>query len=507
MNSGQACRIVASFSLGYLLGYLTLSLTSQYFDKESISYDTETSNASNAASLRHVHNVLERNVKDCIESPMGKSSLTNGYSYLLVLYYFEQMNNALKNLLHLGPIAMNLDLKIVEPFVVHSRLYGLPDMLPAGEVTGSFYSLRTLFNIDSINQSLNAYANASLASFHDFILYAPRDVVVVYFIHKEHPRPRTFRLSYHYLRILKLVSESETPAIDCTNEIFYEEQIYGGLLGTLLNITVKYGAVNFRIAKFICVAGERDVTTNQLRQLFNPEKKTVIIPEWRGCGYKHCNLEMRHYFITHARPKLLYTLKGEKQSPLNFSYEYSDLVMETASLLIKNLNLTKKPYISVYMRIEKLLKTNNTFRIDKNYLKCCTSTLQRVLTSVKKRFKLSDVLLITDLGRYGSDACPGDCQRVGEQILKDVEKTNKIKVFDYNPGKTPLKIDNGGFAAMVEMEMLARARRLITVGLGQFKEQLIQSYERRNTNTNVYSVCKEMRLNVLHDFGSLPSHC
>ena len=507
MNSQTACHIVASFSLGYLLGYLTLSLTSQYFDKESILYDIKTSNTSNAAPLRHVHKVLERSVRDCTESPMGESSLTKGYSYLLVLYYFEQMNNALQHLFHLGPIAMNLDLKIVEPFVVHSRLYGLPDMLPAGEITGSFYSLRTLFNIDSINQSLNTYANASLASFRDFVLYAPRDIVVVYFIHNEHSRPRTFRLSYRYLRMLKLVSESETPMIDCTDEIFYEEQIYGGLLGTLLNITVKYGAVNFRIVKFICVAGERDATTDQLRELLGPGKKTVIIPEWRGCAYKHCNLEMRHYFITHSRPKLLYTLKGEKQSPLNFSYDYSDLVMETANLFIKNLNLTKKPYISVYMRIEKLLKTNNTFRIDKNYLKCCTSTLQKVLTGVKKRFKISNVLLITDLGRYGSDACPGDCQLVGAQILKGVEKTNKIKVFDYDPSKTPLKIDNGGFAAMVEMEMLARARRLITVGLGQFKEQLIHLYGKRNNYANVYKICKELRLNVLHDFGSLPSHC
>ena len=508
MNSGKAYRIIASFSLGYLLGYLTMSITSQYFDKEFILYGTKTADdATNAASLRYAHKVLEGSERDCTESPMGESNVMNRYSYLLVLYYFEQMNNALNHLLHLGPIAMNLDLKIVEPFVVHSRLYGLPDMLPHGEVAGSFYSLRTLFNIDSINQSLNTYANASLASFRDFVLYAPRDVVVVYFIHKEGPRPRTFRLSYRYLRMLKLVSEAENPIIDCTNEIFYEEQIYGGLLGKLLNVTIKYGAVNFRITKFICVAGERDATTDQLKEQLGPGKKTVIFPEWRGCGYKHCNLEMRHQYVTHFRPKLLYTLKGEKHSPLNFSYVYSDLVMETANIFIKNLNLAKKPYISVYMRIEKLLKTNNTFRIDKSYLRCCTSTLQKVLASVKRRYKMSDVLLITDLGKYGSDACPGDCQLVGTHILKDVEEMNKIKVFDYDPNKTPLKIDNGGFAAMVEMEMLARARRLITIGLGQFKEQLIQLYGKRNANANVYNICKELRLNVLHEFGNLPSHC
>ena len=504
MNSQVACHIVALFSLGYLLGYLTVFWTSPYFHETLIRHDAR----KEITALRQARDVLGMSKKDCVKS---RSDIMNKNkdSYLLVLYYFEQMNSAMGNLLHLGPIAMNLDLKIVEPFVVHSRLYGLPDMLPAGEVTGSFYSLRTLFNIDSINQSLNAYANASLASFHDFILYAPRDIVVVYFIHKEHPRPRTFRLSYRYLWILKLVSESKTPVIDCTNEIFYEEQIYGGLLGTLLNITVKYGAVNFRIVKFICVAGERDATTDQLREQIGLEKKTVIFPEWRGCAYKHCNLEMRHKSATYTRTRLLYTLRGEKKSPLNVSYDNSNVVMETANLFIENLNLTKK-YISVYMRIEKLLKTNNTFRIDKNYLKCCTSTLQKVLAGVKKRYKISNVLLTTDLGRYGSDACPGDCQRVGAQILKDVEKTNKIKVFDYDPSKTPLKIDNGGFAAMVEIEMLARARRIITVGLGLFKEQVTRLYQKRNVDHNmpVYAICKELGTNALYDFNnSLPSHC
>ena len=508
MNSVKACRMVTLFSLGYLLGYITLSFTSQYSWTTTVDGDTN-----GTAKLGHdfVHNVVERSDIDYAEHgvtpPAGHANVMNRYSYLLVLYYFEQMNNALKNLFHLGPVAMNLDMRIVEPFVVHSRLYGLPDMLPPGEVTGKFYSLRTLFDINSINQSLYSYAGATLASFEDFVLYAPRDVVVVYFIHKENPRPRTFRMSYRYLRALKLVTEAEIPIIDCTDEIFYEEQIYGGLVGTLLNITAKYGAVNFRIVKFICVAGERDVTTDQLREHIGLEKKTVIFPEWRGCGYKHCNLELRQKYITHSRPKLLYTLKGEKETPLNLTYISSDLVMKTADVFIRNLNLTKKPFISIYMRMEKLVKTNNTIHIDNSYLKCCTSTLQKVLASVRRRYKLSDVLLTTDLGRYGSDACPDQCQVVGMKVLKNVEITNKIKVFDYDPSKAPLKIDNNGFAAMVEMEMLARARRLITVGLGQFKEQLIQLYGKKSVHGNVYNICKEQNLNVLHDFIGLPSHC
>ena len=494
--------IIISFSLGYLLGYATVFWTSSY------SHERFVYNANPIQGLRNVHSALERSEKDrdCGESSLVQPKM-NTYSYILVLYYFEQMNNAMKNLLHLGPVAMNLDLKIVEPFVVHSRLYGLPGMLPSGEVTGKFYSLHTLFNIDSVNQSLYSYANATMASFEEFIFNAPRDIVVVYFIHKEHFRPRTFRLQYRYLQILKLVSEAEIPLIDCTNEIAHEEQIYGGLLGSLLNITVKYGAVNFRIVKFICAAGERDITTDQLKDQLGLQKKTVIFPEWRGCAYRHCNLEMRHKFVTHSRVKLLYRLKGEKESPLNISYVNSDLVMQTASLFIQSLDLTKKPYVSVYMRIEKLLKTNNTFRINKSYINCCTSVLHNVLANLKKRYQLKNVLLITDLGKYGSDACPGDCQVVGTDLLRSIEKANKIKAFGYDPSRTPMKIDNSGFAAMVEMEMLARARRLITVGYGLFKEQVSQLYEKRNINSKAYSICREQKLNILHDFTNIPSHC
>ena len=507
MKSQKACRIVFAFSLGYLLGYLTLLCTTpdyRHGNDFTVLYNTKNDSAE---ALRHVHNLAARSERDCAETLVDQSNVMhmNKYSYLLVLYYFEQMNNALRNLLHLAPIAMNLDVKIVEPFVVHSRLYGVPGLLPSGEVTGTFYSLSTLFNIGSIEQSLYSYANASLESFEDFILYAPRDIVVMYFIHKEGPRPRTFRLSYRYLRILKLVSEAESPIIDCTDEVFHEEQIYGGLLGTLLNITTKYGAVNFRIVKFICVAGERDITTDQLKKELGPEKKTVIFPEFRGCAYKHCNIEMRHTYVTNSRPKLLYKLKGEKESPLNLSYVNSDIVMETASLFIKNLNLTKKPYLSIYMRIEKLLKTSNS---NETYLKCCTSVLQKVLATLKKTYKILDVLLITDMSEYGSDSCIGDCRESGIDLLKNVEKANKIKAFNYDPSKTPLKIDNSGFAALVEMEMLARARRLITVGSGVFKEQVTQLYEKKTIHANVhYAICKEQNLNTLHECKNIPSHC
>ena len=505
LNSRALFFIIVTFSFGYLAGYLTLYWMSPSFHKALILYDGKKDYMTNPEAMRRAH----RSVTNYAKPRMDQSILTNGYSYLLVLYYFEQMNNAMKNLLHLGPIAMNLDLKIVEPFVVHSRLYGLPDMLPAGEVTGSFYSLHTLFNIDSINQSLNTYANASLASFEEFVHNAPRNVTVVYFIHKEHYRPRTFRLSYHYLRILRLVSEAKTPVIDCSNEIAHEEQIYGGLLDALLNITTKYGVGNFRITKFVCAAGEKDTTTNQLREQLGSERKTVIFPEWRGCGYRNCNFNMRRKHLSHNRPKLLYTLRGEKESPLNLSYASSDLVIETANLFInKRLNLNKKSYISVYMRTEKLLKRNGTFYIDKNYLKCCVSTLQKVLAGVKKRFKLSNVLLITDLGRYGSDSCTGDCQLAGASILKDVEKRTKLKMFDYVPNITPQKIDNGGFAAMVEMEMLAGGKKLITVGAGMFKEQVTRLHEKKTIHSNAYGICKEMDINVLHDFAaSFPTHC
>ena len=503
LSSQVAYYLIATFTLGYLLGYLTIFWTYDFYKELHIK------NYTTNVVLRHVHSsrfIVKRSVKDDGQLPGSDSHVMDGYSnsYILVLYYFEQMNNALRNLLHLGPIAKELDLKIVEPFVVHSRLYGLPNMLPPNEMPGTFYSLRTLFNIDSVNQSLYSYANTTLASFEDFVYHAPRDVVVVYFVHKEHSRPRTFHLSYRYLQILKLVTEAEIPIVDCTNEVAHKEQSYGGLASALLNVTAKYGAVDFRIVKFICVAGERDVTTDQLKKQLGLAKKTVVFPEWRGCAYTHCNLEMQRKYMVHSRPKLLYRLKGEKKSSLNLSYVNSNLVMETANFLIDQLNATKGPYVSVYVRMEKLLKRNATLYIDKAYLNCCTSLLRKVLTNLKKKHKLANVLLITDMGKYGSDSCTGGCISAREELLEQIEKENKIKMFDYDPSETPLKIDNGGFAAMVEMEMLAKAKKLITVGPGIFKEQVARLYAKRNAHSSVYTICKEKGLNVLH---SLSSHC
>ena len=184
--------------------------------------------------------------------------------------------------------------------------------------------------------------------------------------------------------------------------------------------------------------------------------------------------------------------------------------MKTANLFIEDLNLTKNPYIAIYARIEKLLKKNGTLYINENYQKCCVSVLQKVLFNVKKRYKLADVLLITDMGKYGSDSCTtGDCKVASDNLLKHIEKAIKIKMFDYDPNKTPQKIDNGGFAAMVEMEILARSKRLITVGSGLFKEQVTQLYERGRVHiNNVYAICKEMDVNLLYELNDIaPSHC
>ena len=126
---------------------------------------------------------------------------------------------------------------------------------------------------------------------------------------------------------------------------------------------------------------------------------------------------------------------------------------------------------------------------------------------ISTNVKLTNVLLTTDLGRYGSDSCSGGCQVVSREVLNDIEKVNKIRVFNYDPNETLEKIDNSGFAAMVEMEMLAGAKRLITVGPGLFKEQVSRLYKKANPNVSVYSICKELGLHALYDFNNLPSHC
>ena len=493
MNTSRLYFVVTLFLLGYLSGCFTLFWTSPEQLSTINSLSRQRRDVKSDASLIKSHELLET------------------YSYLLALYYFEQMSNALKNLLKLGPVAMNLDIRIVEPFVVHSRLYGVPGLLPEKEASGNFYSLGTLFNLDSINQSLYSYSKASLVAFDDFILHAPRDIVMVYFMHQETARPRTFRLAHHYLHILGIVERSPITIVDCTGEILHEEQLYSGLLRALLNVTAQFGVHSFKISKFLCVAGEKDTLAAKLKEYIGPGRKTVIFPEWRGCGYRSCNIEMNHKYMSHSRPKLMYTMHGEKDSPLNLSLSHSKLVIQSADSYLKYLGMGKT-FLAVYVRVEKLIKRNGELYIDTNFQECCIAALRKTLDIVKQTYNLAKVLFITDMGKYGSDSCQDiKCKTESGKVLSHIESVINTKMLDYDPKNTPAKVDNAGFVAMVEMEMLAKASRLITVGSGLFKEKVTQLFGSKPNAPEVYALCKEKDVNVLNELensiGSIPSHC
>ncbi|XP_065909905.1 uncharacterized protein [Dysidea avara] len=496
MSIGRLYVVVIVFLLGYLSGCFTLLWTSPYSEKQLSllsSRSLQSRDAKSNAAVIESHELLET------------------YSYLLTLYYFEQMSNALKNLLKLGPVAMNLDFKIVEPFAVHSRLYGVPGLLPEKEASGNFYSLGTLFDLGSINQSLYSYSKASLVTFDDFILHAPRDIVMVYFMHQETARPRNFRLAHHYLHILGIVERSPITITDCTTDILHEEQLYSGLLQALLNITIQYGVHSFRIAKFLCVAGEKDTLVAKLKEYIGPGRRTVIFPEWRGCGYRSCNIEMNRKYLSHTRPKLMYTMHGEKDSPLNLSLTHSKLVIQSADSYLDYLKMGKT-FLAVYVRVEKMIKRNGELYIDVNFQECCISALRKTLDLVKQTYKLTKVLFVTDMGKYGSDSCQDSkCKIESGKVLGRVESAINAKMLDYEPKNTPSKVDNAGFVAMVEMEMLAKATRLITVGSGLFKEKVTQLFGSKPKAPEVYALCKEKDVNVLNEFENsvrnIPFHC
>ena len=54
-----------------------------------------------------------------------------------------------------------------------------------------------------------------------------------------------------------------------------------------------------------------------------------------------------------------------------------------------------------------------------------------------------------------------------EELLEQMKKTSNMKVLDYNPSKTPLKVDKG------EIEILANAKKLNTVRVICFSNVLL----------------------------------
>ena len=428
---------------------------------------------------------------------------SKGSSYFLSLSYFEQLSCATRNLLSAGNIAQNLGAKVVLPFLLRSRLYGIPDLLPDKEVPDIFYPLSTVYDIAQLNMTFHLLSNAYLVDFESFLFNAPREIVIVDFIHRR-IAPKELSLNPKSISILyQYFMYSRSHIFDCTQLVFDQTQELIEKIKVMLRIsTRRLGVKEFIIQKYICVDLSSDITTDQLKELIGPKPRTILFTQWRGCAYYSCDIKSRRNITSPFRNRILYHSNHSKSIPhvKDVILPLSTTIKETAKQYLQKINLSY-PFISVHIRIEKLSRVNN--RIN-GHTVCCLSILDSLLKLLKSKY-FDRTLLITDIGEYGSDACYDKVCLPHSRKVKGMLKTMGLRQLSFNP-ETFSSSKNPGFASLVEMHMLAMGDRLVVIGYGSFKHQIIANFLNFHPTNKLYHICTENG-NVLNEFGKLDRDC
>ena len=429
---------------------------------------------------------------------------SKGSSYFLSLSYFEQLTCATRNLLSAGNTAKNLGAKVVMPFLLRSRLYGIPDLLPDKEVPDIFYPLNTVYDIAQLNMTFHLLSNTYLVDFESFLINAPREIVMVDFIHR-HIAPKELSLNPKSIsEIYKYFMYLRNHIFDCTSLVFRRTQELIEKIKMMLRIsTRRLGVKEFIVQKYICVDLSSDITTDQLKKLIGPEPRTIVFVQWRGCAYFSCNIVKSPRNITSPfRNRILYHSNHTKSTPhvKDVILPLSATIKETAEQYLQKINLSY-PFISVHIRIEKLSRVND--RIN-GHTVCCLRILDSLLNSLKSKY-FDHTLLITDIGEYGSDACYDKVCLPHSRKVKGMLKTMGLKQLSFNPD-TFNSSKNPGFASLVEMHMLAMGDRLVVIGYGSFKRQIISHFLNSHPADKLYHICTENG-NVLNEFRKLDRDC
>ena len=466
-------KLWGGLSLVVIMGLLYLHLNSEPY-LEPISSRSESAKA----FRRTAH----------VKGPEG-GGVSSGHRFVLGLNFWEQFNMATANMLQLICLAAQWNARTVQPYTQNSRLYGLKHFRPDDkniDNPSAPLDLNLIYDIASLNGVLGRYSLPELARFSDFLYHANRDLIVIHFVAEKEAHEIPIMTG----RVGEVLRQSfkKEGIVDCKTLLSeFTRRIYQAL-------TVETSAAQvdpFRISKYFCVNMSHLSTPEQLASKigFDPaESFSIVVINWRGTSDKpfiSSSATGRHL---NNRILMANTCHTEIQPTDENIIAHSSTVISAARKYLEYLDLGE--YIAIHVRSEKLGLREP--RMPGGTKQCFLEGL-RIKDAIQATTANLSTLLIADYGPYSSDTCKAcRARRTMEKILEQHEMTP----VSYDPTLMGDPTDSG-FAAAVEMNLLARSRYLILIGGGAFQNQaalrLVKVHEGDFRDMGVFHVCTDDR--------------
>jgi hypothetical protein len=169
----------------------------------------------------------------------------------------------------------------------------------------------------------------------------------------------------------------------------------------------------------------------------------------------------------------------------------SELVSESAMNYIQ-MHLNGKKYITVMVRLEKILGKNKNLESGKNMTKHCLDNLHNRLKKIMSTVGIRKLFVCLDVGRYGSDNMNHDyivdplLPYLNQFLSNTVGMT--LSEVDNTFRNTTLR-ENPGFVAMMQKVIAARGDVLVVVGTkSSFHGSTLNLYNSMHKEKKVFTL-------------------
>ena len=335
---------------------------------------------------------------------------------------------ATNNWMQLALVAKYWGAYSIIPFTADSYLYGLPR-------AGS-HSVNIIYDPAELNRKLAEYSMPPIASFDEFVVKAGRNITLVridYQKPKLHIEQCEGRTDSQFISALSLLNEESS----------------------------RRGYSNFSLHNCCQVHGQHPTNPVNIAKgcsLDRLDEYTVIVPEWRGFT------QVLNYRL--FTPNLSNT---SHPNPTYDIYPHSKEVLGNATAFI-NESTRGEGFIALHYRLEAFLIRKNSGLTDH-----CLKYVPNATQQIQADYPHLKHLLI-----FGDEEI--------SQARADGRFQMKEEVSHFPRGRFG-SIDDRGFAAQVEQNVMSRAKVLITAGCGSFQEETVSRFNGELGHIKWYHVC------------------
>ena len=385
----------------------------------------------------------------------SNSMTVNTEPMVLTLHYWEQIGNALKNLIDVQCWAKSVNIsKVVEPSVI-----------PISQCVFHFSAnhkdhlkFRDLYDFDSWNSLCADNGYAQLASQEHFMEHATREIIYVWFGHCTSIEELTKKSSWY-----KFLTKSgfRVVKIACIyfhyqfmSEEKFLEQVFGDYMGQNVSVVFEWW--------------------RGIRGFNKPDRVSI---ENSTCS--NCLEHLAHSDLITSPPPSITYVPDKSENALVPSQRVTQHVKE----FIRNY-LADQKYIAIMLRTEKLKKSILSESYGEN--KCLHDFLSD-WNSTREKHRINQTLFFSDVGNKGSmkwnNQAAYNFSRYVQDTLRPKLTTDKINTILENSTGSGDRVH----IAVVSREIVARATCVIMVGGGSFQLQTASVYALYHRGEECYS--------------------